>query len=88
MEVFNNKTLKMAELYMNLFSKFQIVKVKRVYIVQYCIFLYDLTSFGHHKTITSAKAQVFYVGSEQPASLAVAGSCPRGLPHRKARPDK
>lgn len=78
----------MAGLYIDLFSKFQIVKVKRVYIVQYCIFLYNLTSFGHHKTIACAKAQVFYVGSEQPASLAVAGSCPRGLPHRKARPDK
>lgn len=73
---------------MDLFSKFQIVRLKRVYIVQLCIFLYNLTRFGHHKTIASAKAQVFYVRSEQPTSLAVAGSCPRGLPHRKARPDK
>lgn len=78
----------MARLNMEIFSKFQIVRLKRVYIVQYCIFLYNLTSFDHHKTIASAEAQVFYVGSEQPASLAVAGSCPRGLPHRKARPDK
>lgn len=73
---------------MDLFSKFQIVRLKRVYIVQFCIFLYNLTSCGHHNAIASSKAQVFYVGSEQPASLAVAGSCPRGLPHRKARPDK
>lgn len=66
MQVLNSKTFKMAGLYVDLFSEFQIVKVKRVYIVQYCIFVYNPMSFGHNKRIASTKAQVFYVGSEQP----------------------